>query len=70
MPLTLMRFEFIMRANEGAMPGSFSREACEDLMALKQRALRDLDIRESEESITRINLGVGGKVHKTYIEIA
>lgn len=70
MPLTLMRFEFIMRANEGAMPGSFSREACEDLMALKQRALRDLDIHESEESITRINLGMGGKVHKTYIEIA
>jgi hypothetical protein len=68
MPLTLMRFEFIMRANEGAMPGSFSREACEDLMALKQRALRDLDIRESEESITRMNLGEGGKVQKTYIE--
>lgn len=70
MPLTLMRFEFIMRANEGAMPGSFSREACEDLMALKQRALRDLDIHESEESITRMNLGEGGKVQKTYIEFA
>lgn len=68
MVLTLMRFEFIQRAFEGAMPGSFSREACEDLMALKQRALRDLDIKEDEHALIHMTLGEGGKVQKTHIE--
>lgn len=68
MVLTLMRFEFIQRASEGAMPGSFSREACEDLMALKQRALRDLKIREDEYALIHMTLGEGGKVQKTHID--
>jgi hypothetical protein len=68
MVLTLMRFEFIQRAYEGAMPGSFSREACEDLMAIKQRALRDLDIGEDEHAVIHLTLGEGGKVQKTHIE--
>ncbi len=68
MVLTLMRFEFIQRAYEGAMPGSFSREASEDLMALKQRALRDLDIKEDEHALIHMTLGEGGKVQKTHIE--
>jgi hypothetical protein len=68
MVLTLMRFEFIQRAYEGAMPGSFSREACEDLMALKQRALRDLEIKEDEHALIHMTLGEGGKVQKTHIE--
>jgi hypothetical protein len=68
MILTLMRFEFIQRAYEGAMPGSFSREACEDFMALKQRALRDLDIKEDEYALIHMTLGEGGKVHKNHIE--
>jgi hypothetical protein len=68
MVLTLMRFEFIQRAYEGAMPGSFSREACEDLMALKQRALRDLNIKEDEHVLIHMTLGEGGKVHKNHIE--
>ena len=69
MVLTLMRFEFIQRAYDGAMPGSFSREACEDLMALKQRALRDLNIKEDEHSLVHMTLGEGGKVHKNHIEL-
>jgi hypothetical protein len=69
MILTLMRFEFIQRAYEGAMPGSFSREACEDLMTLKQRALRDLDIKEDEHTLVHMTLGEGGKVQKTHIEL-
>jgi hypothetical protein len=68
MVLTLMRFEFIHRAYEGAMPGSFSREACEDLTALKQRALRDLDIKEDQHALIHMTLGEGGKVQKTHIE--
>jgi hypothetical protein len=68
MVLTLMRFEFIQRAYEGAMPGSFSREASEDLMALKQRALRDLEIKEDEHALIHMTLGEGGKVQKTHIE--
>ena len=68
MVLTLMRFEFIQRAYDGAMPGSFSREACDDLMALKQRALRDLDIHEDEYALIHMTLGEGGKVQKTHIE--
>lgn len=68
MVLTLMRFEFILRACEGAMPGSFSREACEDLMALKQRALRDLGIEEDEHCLIHMTLGEGGKVQKNHIE--
>lgn len=68
MVLTLMRYEFILRACEGAMPGSFSREACEDLMALKQRALRDLEIKEDEHFLVHMTLGEGGKVHKNHIE--
>jgi hypothetical protein len=68
MVLTLMRFEFIQRAYEGAMPGSFSREACEDLMALKQRALRDLKIKSDEHVLIHMTLGEGGKVQKNHIE--
>jgi DNA polymerase III delta prime subunit len=68
MVLTLMRFEFILRACEGAMPGSFSREACEDLMALKQRALRDLNIKEDPHVMVHMTLAPGGTVQKKHIE--
>lgn len=68
MVLTLMRFEFILRACEGAMPGSFSREACEDLTALKQRALRDLDIKEDPQSLVHMTLAPGGTIQKKHIE--
>jgi hypothetical protein len=68
MVLTVMRFEFILRACEGAMPGSFSREACEDLMALKQRALRDLNITEDPHALVHMTLAPGGTVQKKHIE--
>jgi hypothetical protein len=67
--LTLLRFEFLMRAAEGAMPGSFSREASEDLMALKQQALRDLDIRASSGGLERLSLGEGGRPKPIYIHL-
>lgn len=67
--LTLLRFEFLMRAAEGAMPGSFSREASEDLMALKQQALRDLDIQASSGGLERLSLGEGGRPKPIYIHL-
>ncbi len=67
--LTLLRFEFLMRAAEGAMPGSFSREACEDLMALKQQALRDLNISARSNGLERLSLGEGGRPKPTYISL-
>lgn len=67
--LTLLRFEFLMRAAEGAMPGSFSREASEDLMALKQQALRDLDIQACAGGLERLSLGEGGRPKPIYIHL-
>jgi len=51
------------------MPGSFSREACEDLMALKQQALRDLDVQARSNGLDRLSLGEGGRPKQTYIHL-
>lgn len=69
MVLTLMRFEFVLRASEGAMPGSFSREACEDLMSLKQKALRDLHVSAQPNDLVRLTIGDAGRVHKTHVQL-
>ncbi|MBP7950548.1 MAG: hypothetical protein KA004_12910 [Verrucomicrobiales bacterium] len=69
MIITLMRFEFIQRAAEGAMPGSFSREAREDLMSLKQKALRDLNVRARPNELFRLMIGEAGRVLKTHIQL-
>lgn len=39
LPLNLTRFEFLMRVSEGALPGNFSRECYEDLLAFKSALL-------------------------------
>lgn len=41
LPLHLVRFEFLSRVAEGALPSSFSRECYEDLLAYKSRLLRE-----------------------------
>ncbi|WHY32313.1 hypothetical protein QNH44_14880 [Cytobacillus firmus] len=43
--LHLVRYEFISRVAEGALPGSFSRECYEDILAFKSRLLKKLDDR-------------------------
>jgi hypothetical protein len=43
--LQLVRYEFISRVAEGALPGSFSRECYEDILAFKSRLLKKLDDR-------------------------
>jgi hypothetical protein len=41
LPLHLVRYEFLSRVAEGALPSSFSRECYEDLLAFKGRLLRE-----------------------------
>lgn len=48
MPLHLTRYEFLSRVAEGALPGSFSRECYEDLLAFKSQLLRAADKRLAE----------------------
>lgn len=40
LPLTLVRFEFLARVSEGALPTNFSRECYEDLLSFKSKLLR------------------------------
>lgn len=52
MPLNLTRYEFLSRVAEGALPGSFSRECYEDMLAFKSRLLARLaDRRRAEGAI-------------------
>ena len=47
--LNLTRFEFLSRVAEGALPGSFSRECYEDMLAFKCRLLSLLEERRKFE---------------------
>ncbi|MFC0214421.1 hypothetical protein ACFFK0_18485 [Paenibacillus chartarius] len=47
--LQLIRYEFLSRVAEGALPGSFSRECYEDILAFKSRLLKQLDTRKKLE---------------------
>jgi hypothetical protein len=49
--LHLVRYEFISRVAEGELPGSFSRECYEDLLAFKSRLLNQLDHRRRVEGV-------------------
>lgn len=42
--LTPIRFEFLCRVAEGALPGSFSNECLEDMLAFKAKLLRKAEI--------------------------
>lgn len=42
LPLQLFRFEFLMRVANGLLPGSFSNECYEDILAFKSRLLQAL----------------------------
>ena len=47
--LNLTRYEFLSRVAEGALPGSFSRECYEDMLAFKSRLLACLTERRRRE---------------------
>lgn len=45
LPLQLVRYEFLSRVAEGALPGSFSRECYEDILGFKSKLLKQLEQR-------------------------
>ena len=47
--LNLTRYEFLMRVNDGALPGNFSRECYEDILAFKSTLLAASQVRSSGE---------------------
>lgn len=49
MRLNLVRYEFLSRVAEGALPGSFSRECYEDILAFKSQVLAALAQRRQTE---------------------
>lgn len=55
MPLNLTRYEFLSRVAEGALPGSFSRECYEDMLAFKSRLLTCLNERRRSDGIIESN---------------
>lgn len=67
--LTLPRFEFLCRVADGAMPSSFSRESCADFMSLKQRCLRDLQLRASSRSLHLIDVLGNGTIQRLPIHL-
>lgn len=48
--LQLIRYEFISRVAEGTLPGSFSRECYEDILAFKSMLLKRLEDRRKAEN--------------------
>lgn len=58
--LTLTRFEFLSRVAEGVLPGSFSKECHEDILAFKSRLLsaakQRRSKREDDEGVTEFRL--------------
>jgi hypothetical protein len=44
MELSPVRFEFLCRVAEGALPGSFSNECLEDMLAFKAKLLRKAEL--------------------------
>ncbi|AMP07640.1 hypothetical protein CPter91_5354 [Collimonas pratensis] len=67
--LNLPRFEFLCRVADGAMPSSFSRESSSDFMSLKQRCLRDLDLKASTRTLNLIEVRESGIIYKRPIHL-
>lgn len=66
--LTPVRFEFLCRVAEGALPGSFSNECLEDLLAFKARILRQAEAERKE--LAKENGGMyDSEVNLSFIEI-
>jgi len=69
--LTPVRFEFLCRVAEGALPGSFSNECLEDMLAFKAKLLRKAElirIRRGAEDEEEAGFGDGALTLK-FIEI-
>lgn len=70
--LTPVRFEFLCRVAEGALPGSFSNECLEDMLAFKAKLLRKAELiriqRGAEDEEEEAGFGDGALTLK-FIEI-
>ena len=78
LPLHLVRYEFLSRVAEGALPSSFSRECYEDLLAFKSRLLRDFQMVQqsfgevpdaSDMNLKLLQLDSRGVVHTRSIDL-
>lgn len=49
LPLQLVRYEFLSRVAEGALPGSFSKECYEDILGFKSKILEEIIKRRNLE---------------------
>lgn len=75
--LQLVRYEFISRVAEGALPGSFSRECYEDILAFKSRLLKRLvdrrkvdgELEETQVSLKLIKVNDKGVVEHKNLEV-
>lgn len=55
LPLQLFRFEFLMRVANGLLPGSFSNECYEDILAFKSRLLQALRKKQNAAQVRKVN---------------
>lgn len=79
LPLQLVRYEFLSRVAEGALPGSFSRECYEDILGFKSKLLKQLELRrkideedlddESDLSFRIIKLNQDGLIDNKIVEV-
>ncbi|MEC0238377.1 hypothetical protein P4H66_00635 [Paenibacillus dokdonensis] len=79
LPLQLVRYEFLSRVAEGALPGSFSRECYEDILGFKSKLLKQLELRrksdeediedESDLSFRIIWLNQEGLINDKIVEV-
>src|SRR5262249_15469974 len=75
MPLHLTRYEFLTRVAEGALPGSFSRECYEDLLAFKSQLLKAAGKRAANNflhddvAFTLLQLESAGRAIKRRLEV-
>jgi hypothetical protein len=53
--LNLTRYEFLMRVSAGALPGNFSRECYEDILAFKSSLLSTAKPHETESGATELS---------------
>lgn len=65
--LTPIRFEFLARVADGALPGSFSNECLEDMLAFKAKLLRKAEL--AKERNTDDEEGQGDALTLRFIEV-
>lgn len=74
LPLHLVRYEFLARVAEGALPSNFSRECYEDILSFKSRLLRKCRaIQEHDEgsfALSLLELDREGRLSARKVDVA